>query len=349
MIPLATLPKVIIVVLNWNGLRDTVECLESLSKLEYPDFDVIVVDNGSSDGSPKVIGDQFPEVHMILNPTNLGFAGGNNVGIREAFRRGAELVWLLNNDTIVEPGTLAQLVRTAMISEDIGVISPAIRYYDDKEKIQFCGSYVDISARRIVKTDIYDPTFLRDKIVVLWGTALLVKRSVIERIGYLEEKYFAYHEDEEFSIRLAQHGFRAQIDIEATIYHKNSRSTGSNTAPLQVFLRNRNRYFLWMDQAKGLSKISMFLKIFADSLSDAAFCMEKGLPASSDACIEGIWNGIRNRGGTPRERIPVPKTLKYFIGWMLSMHPYFWVSLLRGDYRNIFSRTVEKLGGQRNR
>src|SRR5438270_5844521 len=119
-------PRVSIVMLNWNSYRVTLDCLLSLRKMDYRNFEVVLVDNGSVDGSPEKLLENAPEIRLIKNATNLGFAGGSNVGIRDALRRGTDYVLLLNNDTIVALDFLSQLVHVTESDEKIGAASPKV-------------------------------------------------------------------------------------------------------------------------------------------------------------------------------------------------------------------------------
>src|SRR3990172_12355245 len=130
------IPKVSIVILNWNGLQDTLACLESLKAVDYPSFEIILVDNGSTDGSPEKLASLVkgnPKVKLILSPKNLGFSGGCNVAIQRALDQGAEYVLLLNNDTHVNPRFLAPLVRAALSDQKIGIVGPKVYYSNGQD------------------------------------------------------------------------------------------------------------------------------------------------------------------------------------------------------------------------
>ena len=133
-------PKVAIIILNWNRLEDIAECLESVKKTDYPNYEVVIVDNGSKDGSLEKLSKEFPEAIILKNKENMGFAGGNNVGMRYAINSGAKYMWLLNNDTVVEPDTLRGLILEGTKAPGIGLLSPIIYYYSTRSKIQNCGS-----------------------------------------------------------------------------------------------------------------------------------------------------------------------------------------------------------------
>jgi GT2 family glycosyltransferase len=340
--PVNDKPKVAIVILNWNGLGDTLDCIESVSKQEYGNFLIILVDNGSTDGSPAIVRQRYPAVTIIVNHTNTGFSMGNNMGIRKACQLGADYVWLLNNDTIVEPDTLARLVDASTGSPDVGMISPAIHYHDEPDKVQFCGSHIDWDRKSIIQSDDWAKC-AKNRDISLWGTALLIRRDVIERVGYLNEKYFAYHEDEEYSMRVARAGYRSIVEPGARIFHKNSRSTGSNDAPLQVFLRSRNIFFLWMDQLGESERRAYRWRYVAHIISYGGLLKEKNLPDSVSACLDGMWCAIRGIGGPRDPSIRAPRPLKTVMNLLISWHPYFWANLFRGNLSGIYFDVKNRL------
>lgn len=218
-------PKVMILILNWNGLDDTLACLASLADLDYPDCQIAVVDNGSNDGSPTGIREHFPEVTVIENRENLGFVGGNNVGLRHALERGAAYALLLNNDTEVAPDFLRRLVDAAEADASIGIVGPTIYYYDQPDLIWSAGGAID---RRRGETRMIGLN-KRDTgqfgpgprpVDFVTGCALLAKRAVIEQVGLLDERFFAYYEEAEWCVRVRQAGFKIIHVPQAKIWHK---------------------------------------------------------------------------------------------------------------------------------
>lgn len=178
------MPKVSIVILNWNGVKDTLECLESCFKIDYPNFEVIVVDNASLDGSLEKIKEKFPQVTLLQNSQNLGYAEGNNVGMRYAVTRGADYFWLLNNDTTVEVGALKMLVEVMESVPSVGLASPVIYSYDNQDKLQFCGSCFSWEDHMVHNfKDLDELLLFKGDEISLWGTALLIKRSVVEKLA----------------------------------------------------------------------------------------------------------------------------------------------------------------------
>jgi len=336
--------RVTTIILNWNGIADTLECVESVRNLDYPDMRIVVVDNGSTDDSTTVLRNRYPSITLLESERNLGFTGGNNLGIAKALEMGTDYVWLLNNDTVVEKDALKELVKGISESTEIGLASPFIHFYDAPGEVQFRGSYIDWKRRRIVKLE-NGGTIPQGRVSVsLWGTALLIRREVLERVGLLNEKYFAYHEDEDYSMRVARAGYRAVVVPEARVFHKNSRSTGNNDAPMQVFLRSRNLFFLWMDNLKGMKRVFHIPRYLAHIISYGGALREKNLPDSVEACLDGVWHAFRGAGGPRNPDIKMPLPLRRTFRFLFSWHPYFWACLLRGDISGIASNIGKRTG-----
>jgi len=238
-------PLVSVIVLNWNGLADTLACLESLRRLDYPDYGVVVVDNGSTDGSPAAIRKRFPEVTLIETGENLGYAGGNNVGLRHALAQGAGYALLLNNDTEVAPDFLRRLVEAAQSDPQIGVAGPMIYYYDQPEVIWSAGGAIDWQRGKtwMVGLDERDSgqfgTVPRE-VDFVTGCALLVKRPVLEQAGLLDERFFVYYEEVEWCVRARRTGFKIVHVPQARIWHKISPGAQADS-PLVHYYMTRNR------------------------------------------------------------------------------------------------------------
>ena len=331
---------VFIVIVNWNGLEDTLECLASISKLDYPNRQTVLVDNGSTDGSQarlKVVTSNFT---LIEHKANLGYTGGNNAGMRYALAQGADYVWLLNNDTVVESDSLSKLVATANKDQNIGLISPITYEYHDRARIQFCGVCADMSKQTIVGAPDprgHQPDALSRELL-LWGTALFIKSTVIQRIGYLDDRYFAYHEDLDYSLRAINAGFRTLIEPTAVVYHKWAASSGA-AAPVRMFLLTRNWYLFWRTYLKGIRKQTYPAKYLAWALAQAISFKNESNESTADACLDGAWSALRGRYGPFRETDRMPRTLKR----ILYIHPYFWTHLLRGEFETILRVMVGRL------
>jgi GT2 family glycosyltransferase len=216
-------PRVLVIVLCYNGAELTLACLASLRRLTYPRADVLVIDNASRDGTPEQVRAHFPEVAVVETGANLGFAAGNNVGLRRALDQGYDYALLLNNDTEVAPDLLDVLVSAAEASPAIGVVGPTIYYYERPELIWSAGGY--INWRRGVSEmrggERADGQYQAPSDVdFVTGCALLCKRAVLERAGLLDERFFMYYEETEWCVRVTRAGFRIVHVPGASVLHK---------------------------------------------------------------------------------------------------------------------------------
>lgn len=231
-----------IVLLNWNGWRDTVECLESLEKLSYRNFRVIVVDNGSADNSVSKIRDLFPAATVIETQKNLGFAGGCNVGIRHVLENGAAYVWLLNNDTTVDAEALGAMVEMADRNPKLGGVGSAIYSKAEADRLlAWGGGYINfwLGRSRHFLGSVPD-----DKIEFLTGASLLLRRAALESVGLLDEGFFMYWEDGDYCFRLRQAGWNLAVAGDSLVWHKEQGSVGKKSVLLDAhFNRSAKRFF----------------------------------------------------------------------------------------------------------
>jgi len=218
-------PLVFIVVLNWNGKDDTMECLGSLQKLVYPNFEIVVVDNGSTDGSEDVIRSSFPAARVIQTGSNLGYAGGNNAGIRFAISHGADYVWLLNNDSTVDPKALTALVATAKADPRIAFVGSKIYFYDKPDVIWCVGGTIDlVDGGRTDhpgngQMDRGQFDYITD-VGYVSGCSLLASKDAISAIGLMPEEYFLYFEETDWNVAAQRMGYRTVLSPASLVRHK---------------------------------------------------------------------------------------------------------------------------------
>ena len=258
-----TRPLVSIVTLNYNQSEVTREFLESTRQLTYPNYEVLVCDMASSKDPGEVIDPgAYPRVRLLLSNSNLGFAGGNNWGIRQA--RG-EYIFIVNNDTEVTPDLIDLLLQPFGTDPSIGVTCPKIKYFYDRDIIQYAGfNPINLltgrtTARGSNEKDQgqYDVSGFTHG---AHGCAMMVKRSVIENAGMFPEKFFLYYEEWDWSARIQKAGFRIWYAGEATIYHKGSISVGKNS-PMKVYYQTRNR-ILYMRRNSSSANFLIFIVFF---------------------------------------------------------------------------------------
>jgi GT2 family glycosyltransferase len=217
-------PLVYAVILTWNQQQDTLECLASLLGTEYPNLKILVVDNGSTDGTEKSIRTSFPDVELIINKENLGFVGGNNMGIESALQRDADYVLILNNDTVVAKDLVRRLVTVAESDGQIGVVTPRIYFHDDKTRIWSAGGARPVFMPGIKMIGHGKKNGLayaqqRD-VEFATGCAMLVKAEVFRQVGLFDPAYFIYHEDYDLSERVRGAGYRIVYAPEAKVWHR---------------------------------------------------------------------------------------------------------------------------------
>ncbi|MDR3558848.1 MAG: glycosyltransferase family 2 protein [Candidatus Pacebacteria bacterium] len=242
-------PKVFIVVLNYNGGQDLERCLASLLSLNYPSFEAVVVDNNSDDGSFERAKGLFPRAAFIRNDQNVGFSAGNNVGIKYALERGARYVLLLNNDTLVEKNFLSRLVEAVEKDPKIGLASPLI-FGANNETVWFSGGKIDwwrmraVQCREKLEKDSFSSDFIS-------GCAMLIKTEVFKKVGLLDEDYFLYYEDTDFSLRTKRAGYKLAVVSESRIFHleKSEQNKKNKTYWLVlsglIFFQKNSRWWQW--------------------------------------------------------------------------------------------------------
>jgi GT2 family glycosyltransferase len=222
-------PVVTCVVVNWNGWQDTIACLESLQRQDYPALKVIVVDNGSTDDSCRIIRETHPWVTLIETGTNLGFPGGCNAGTRLALQQGADYIWLLNNDTTLPDDTTSKLIQTALDHPRAGAIGAVLYFMYDHEKVQaWGGGAVNLWTGYV--SHITQPTAMTGN-AYLTGAAMLLPRKICEEVGLLYEGYFMYCDDSDLCLRIHRAGYPLIVCDQTEILHKEGGSS-SKRSPL---------------------------------------------------------------------------------------------------------------------
>lgn len=296
-------PKVSIVVLNWNGGGDVIECLKSVRDIDYPDYEIIVVDNGSTDGSVAEIGQKFPDIKVIENSENLGFAEGNNVGIRAAT---GDYIMLLNQDTVAGKSMLKDLVQVMEADDNIGIVGPMILYYDEPDKIWCAGSKLHFAYASHIGKGARKEFFTRScSVDYIAGCAMLVKKEVLNKIGLLASEYFLYFEDADFCLRARKAGYKCVYVPSPTVWHK---ATGEwITNPTQAYYYMRNAIVFAKRALSGLKEFifiagQFFLMFPYNSLRLAA--------RGKFGLTKHLFRGLRDGAGYSLFREPAEQSSK---------------------------------------
>ena len=243
-----------IITVNYNGMQDTCAMIDSLPRQD--DVEIIVVDNGSKGDDASAIQERYPHVRVIRSEENLGFAGGNNLGIRAAQ---GDYLFFINNDTEAHDNWHPELlIQRLESSERIGMVCPKIRFAWDPSPIQFAG-YTSLSSvtmrNRSIGFDEEDRGQYETPHSTPYahGAAMMVRRDVVEKVGLMPECYFLYYEELDWSMMFTRAGYEIWYDPCCTIYHKESRSTGQGS-PLRTYYTTRNRLLFVRRNVTGLSQ-----------------------------------------------------------------------------------------------
>jgi GT2 family glycosyltransferase len=260
-------PRVLIVLLNGNGKEDTAECIESLKHIDYSNFEIFVIDNHSSDNSVEYLEKRYPNITIIKNATNFGFAEGNNIGIRRAMDAGADYVLLLNNDTVVDPLFLKELVNCVEQHSNVGFAGPKIYYqeYEGRSDVIQCAG-VRIDLNKGISTAIgkgeedkqqYEETRYVDS---LPGSCLLVSKRLINDVGLLDPAFFTYWEEDDWCFRGYKAGYRSLYVPTSIIWHKVGSSDPGGVK--REYYATRNKFWFLRKNAtkkQQISSLSYFL------------------------------------------------------------------------------------------
>jgi hypothetical protein len=279
-----------IITVNYNGVKDTCELIDSIPFNE--DMEVIVVDNASKDNEAAIIQERYPHIQVIRSEKNLGFAGGNNLGIKASH---GKYLFFINNDTVFKEFNVSTLMNRLNASSTIGMVCPKIRFAWGSNPIQFAG-YIPLSKITIRNCAVgcgeedkgqYDaphPT------PYAHGAAMMVKRKVIDKVGLMPECYFLYYEELDWSMMMTRAGFEIWYEPACTIFHKESQTTGQNS-PLRTYYITRNRFLLVKRNWTGISKyISYCYLIGIVAPRDIMKYMLKGRWDLAKSVCKGIFN-----------------------------------------------------------
>lgn len=300
-------PKVGIALLNWNQYDDTAMCLSSLRKSEFRPAIITVYDNGSSDGSAERLKADFPEIELVLAGQNYGFSEGNNRAARILLDAGMDYIWILNNDTKVDPGCLGALIRSLEEDAELGAASAKIWFMDDSRMIWYAGAafnrwtfnthFIGQKQKDVGQYDAGGDT------EIFSGCCMLIRAEVLRKIGLFNKAFFIYSEDIEWSVRAGEAGIRLRYEPSATMWHKmygSSRKDGTQVVPKSSprveHLLARNRFILVRLHTRPWSPRRLFAlsyHIFVRWLPRAgALFLIRERRRSGLAILRGLWAGL---------------------------------------------------------
>lgn len=261
--------KVFIVILNYNTINDTLECITSLKSIDYTNYEIVVVDNSETMDCYNLLKDKFNEYKIIRTDKNLGYANGNNIGIKYALDNGADYICVLNNDVVVEENFLSKIVGVLNKNKDVGIAGPCICEYKDRSKVQCAGATISLYTgltKRVAKGMSYNNNNKENMAVdFLGGACFVCKRQVLEKIGLIPENYFLFFEETEFCIRAQKAGYKLLCVYESKVYHKGS-ATISKFGGLSYYFLNRNRVVFIKRNSSAFQKIIFCIYIFIEAI-----------------------------------------------------------------------------------
>lgn len=289
-----------IIIINWNGISDLKDLLPSLKKVKYKNFETIIVDHGSTDGSIEYVKKNYPKIKLLEKKKNLGFALGNNVGVKEAK---GEYILLLNNDTIVKPDFLTNLVDFIESDSKIGVVQPKIIFADSK-KLQSAGTYLTNTGFLYHVGFDKDPNLAkynkRKEIFSANGACMLIKREVIKKVGLFDKDFFLYFEETDFCWRVWLTGYTIKYVPEAVIYHKGGKATKTLPSAFINFHSFKNRINALIKNLGTWELVKILpIQLIFTQVAAVSFLVRGGFQVALSTEKAVFWNMIN-----------LPKTLR---------------------------------------
>lgn len=284
------LPEISIITINYNGLRDTSELIESLRKNITLHYEIIVVDNASRTNEAELLQNKYPHIIAIRSEENLGFSGGNNLGIKQAK---GKYIFLINNDTFIEEDTFHYLIEKLESKPEIGAVSPKIKFAFPPRNIQYAG-YRPLT-----------PVTLRNDLIgfgeedkgqheiplripYCHGAAMMIKKEVVEKVGYMPEIYFLYYEELDWCTKMEAAGYELWYEPRCTVFHKESQSTGQQSY-LRTFYLTRNRLlYAWRNRYGVIRWIAILYQLIIAAPKNSLIFFLKGRVD----LVKAIFNGI---------------------------------------------------------
>lgn len=262
-------PKTAVIILNFNSYNQTIECIESVKNITYPNYEIIVVDNNSKDDSLQQIKGSFPDVILLKSRDNLGYASGNNLGIKYALEKNIEYICILNNDVAVDRNFLEPIIKTLMDDKNAAAAGPSICYYGQDDVIQAMGGNINLyTGLPTMKFKGKKLSQVKEELLsvdYLGGACFVVKAEILKKIGLIPENYFLFYEETEFFLNIKRQGYKLISIRDSRVYHKVS-GTISKYKGLSYFFLNRNRIIFVRRNARLYHKFIFFFYIILETI-----------------------------------------------------------------------------------
>lgn len=291
--------SVFVVVLNYNNFSDSSRCIKSLLECSYDKLSIVIVDNASSDNSVSLLRTSFPQLEFILSEKNGGYAHGMNLGAKYALEKGAEFIMLLNNDTVVEKSFFEPIIELALSDKKIGIISPKVAYLSEKDKLYCGGGEFSLLlcggvAKYQGKSFSLYANAIRE-ITNAEGCCMFIRREVFAKVGYMDEKYFMYFEEVEYSQRVLKH-FKIFFHNKAIIYHNvGAGKKWEDFSALYYYYYTRNRFWFF-DRYGFIIKVWVIIFALINSLAKSLFLIKAYLFDLNNekyiSSFNSLWKGF---------------------------------------------------------
>jgi hypothetical protein len=289
-------PKVAVIIPTWNRRDDLLACLKSVVAMGYPRLHVIVVDNGSTDGTAEAVQAAFPAVEVIRREQNRGFAAGCNLGLQRALQRGVDYVLLLNNDVVIAPDMLARLVEVAVAHPEVGLLGPSIWYHDAPQRLWSAG-YRCRPVTLSEQPPQGDPHGAEPYFVdTLYGCGVLIRREVLDTVGLLDGRFFMYYEDKDLCLRARAAGWKLMAVPGARMWHKVSPSTSGRRSlgtPFQKYHMARSSVLFFAKHTPRWLWPVVIPYRLGSGLRTVARALRHGRADIAAAYVRGLWHGLR--------------------------------------------------------
>lgn len=315
-------------ILNWNGVDDTLQCLAGFAAQPHPRMQVAVWDNGSREDPSSAIGARFPHVECHRSPVNLGFTGGHNAMIRIALERGYGSVFILNNDCEIGLRDVEALQQAMDADASVAVLSSLIYRSGEQRRALMVTGSIDWAQHRSLRPSDPNAPVPAGQPLLLVGTALLLRSNAIRQIGPLDDRYFAYHDDNDLSARLHAAGLKAAYCHESICLH-DYKALHEHSA-MALYLLSRNQWLFWREHTPAAHRRGMTRHLLAESLALIAHLQHHAAPLEKiHAVVDGWWDARHGRFGPP----PAQRTSPWWLRRLAGVAPYLLSELLRHPWQ----------------
>lgn len=296
------MPSIFVILVNWNRPQDTLECIRSIQLSDCPNVTTVVVDNGSKDDSLSLLKQVGDKIVLIESDQNLGFTGGNNLGIKYAMEQNADYVFLFNNDALIAPDALSKMMAVAEGDKKVGMVAPKILYHPERGRIWSAGTkyYEWCMTTRLTGYTQVDVGQYDDECDLPFavGCAMLIKKELLNKIGLLVDEIFATGEDVDYGLRTLEQGYRIRYVPSAVAWHKESVSSGGKDAPQYVYYQTRNMILIQRLWAKNFLHLALAHFIASLHLGKRVVLFSiKGKWRSILGLLYGVCDGFTGRLG----------------------------------------------------